>query len=49
MSDQSHKLTQKDKSLQTLKIKIQVSVTSSPVNRTVPKRNNVPTCIALWG
>lgn len=47
MSDQSHKLTQKDKSLQTLKI--QVSVTSSPVNRTVPKCNNAPTCIALWG
>lgn len=47
MSDQSQTHTQKDKSLRTCKMKIQVSATSCPVNRTVPKCNDVPTCIPL--
>lgn len=38
----------KKESVQMHKVKIQVSGTSSPVNRTVPKCNYVPTCIPLW-
>lgn len=48
ISDQSCKVIQTDEPLQTHKVKSQVSGTSSPVSRTTPKCNAIPTCTPLW-